>query len=502
MKRRFPIGRVSYGIAILVGGLAGWWIPSRGPTESPDQGVERVSGSPGKRKPEGKQLLEGFVHRTDGLTGEPGRRGRPALARYEALLKTTAVSKDPAKDFQKLYEDYLSDPAIGSKGIEQMAMLGVMLDQWVQVDPKSAFAFFERGMENPGPKREVGNTFLGVLAEKLIAKHGLAALVESLPPEGISYNMAPVIFGEISKNGTIQDLKWLMGKSPAQFTNSRAAMEYGGNLPLTSRDELLAAGLDPGFTGAALAGMMGKMGESGGEWLLASLRDGTIPEDVRKAMEEGPLGRYYDAVKGLSIEQRLSIMAELGTLRDGEDRTKNEMIFNSLRRTFDSWSSESDLLYKFRHGALDARETVELASQETPDPGKHAGEYNSQMFRTLAEENLPAALELLAGMPPGQQEKEKAYAARWWFRDSNPSEFYRMAESVDTGGDESMNSLMQDAWNDKAYGNLQRFGSGYLEWVKSLPDGPNKTRALKSIQVAGGTRFSNLSKEAGNLLKR
>jgi hypothetical protein len=298
----------------------------------------------------------------------------------------------------------------------------------------------------------------------------------------------------------LQELEQLKLRAPEVFDGYQAGQYLGKEWPVARRDELLAA-LDPKAAAYAMPGFMERMeGSSGGQWILEKLENGGFSAELRKEMASSLMGSFNGDVKGANLQQRIEIMKELGTLQNmGEDRTKNEMIFTSLMNYFRSNRNDDDYLYGFRHGEFTAAEVVDLAADKTLDPGAHRGEYNSQMFRTLAEENLPAAMELLAGMDAATQEKEKALAARWWFRDTNPNEFYQLAESV-AEGDDGMKSMMQDAWNDKAPANLSRFGASYLEWIRSLPEGENKTRALKSVQANGG-RYPKLALEAGNLLK-
>ncbi|RYD49846.1 MAG: hypothetical protein EOP85_00850 [Verrucomicrobiaceae bacterium] len=191
-------------------------------------------------------------------------------------------------------------------------------------------------------------------------------------------------------------------------------------------------------------------------------------------------------------------MRELGTLGDGdEEKIKDRLIRDSLESMFISYQSDDDSLFALHHGVLTAREVMEVAKEKTVDPGEDLALYDSHMFRELAEENLSAAMDLLADLPPQEREKVKADAARGASRDMRPDVFLELTESVNATGNEELQGVLQEAWNNQATMQLRRFGAFYLDWVKSLPPGENKTRALAGIQRSKYPRFAA---EAGKIL--
>lgn len=504
--------RISYLLVAVIGGFCGWILQHRdAPQPIPAASLALEKPSVRTTPSDGAELLDAFVQKTEGDKSIPKvGGGDPVIHRFEELRGTTPVSADPAADFQKLLAEFASRRGAGEPlltpgaRIDELATLGVLLSQWIDLDAKAAFTFMGNGYATAGEARIVANVFADKLTTMFLEKRGLAGLVDAIAESrNLVGSMQPAVFEYLGKRGSLQDLELLKEKAPAYFSSDQAGTLLGREWPVGQREELLAA-LDPKSAAAAIGGIMGRMpGTTGGEWVLENLKNGGFSEDLQRAMAEGELGKYFNRFKGVTLQQRLDIMAELGTLQKiGADRAKNEMIFNSLRNAFFNSNSEDDSLYSLRHGVMTAGEVVDLVAKETPDPGNHRGEYTSQMFRTLAEENLPAAMEILSGMSPADQEKQKAYAARWWFRETNPNEFYKLTEELNASGDESVKSMLQDAWNDKANSNLSRFGPAYLEWIKALPDGENKTLALKSVQNVASGRNAKLGVEAGILLKQ
>lgn len=500
--------KLSYVLMAVIGGTAGWIAQHRdAPAPAPVAG--RVAAKVAAL--DGSELLDAFVEKINSDQAVPKvDGGDPVILRFEELRGTLPVSSDPAADFQKRLSEFAarrgSEEPLLTPGarIDELATLGVLLSQWIDLDAKAAFASMASGYATAGDSRIVTNVFADKLMTMFLEKRGLAALADALSD---SRNLVgptqPAILEYLGKRGSLQDLELLKEKAPAYLSSDQAGTMLGREWPVERREELLAA-LDPKSAAAAIGGIMGRMpGISGGEWVLENLKNGGFSDDLRQAMAEGELGKYFNRFKGVTLQQRLDIMGELGTLQKiGADRAKNEMIFNSLRTAFYNSNSDDDILYGLRHGVMTAGEVAGLVAKNTPDPGAHRGEYNSQMFRTLAEENLPAAMEVLSGMSPADQELQKAYAARWWFREVNPNEFYKLTEELNASGNESVKSMMQDAWNDKANSNLSRFGPAYLEWIKTLPDGTNKTLALRSVQNVASGRNAKLGVEAGNLLKQ
>jgi hypothetical protein len=495
MIRHSALKPFSYLIAAVIGCVLGWgWKHREAVPSEKTATVDPAEAKGITTRPDGTKLLEDFVQQIDGKRKEP-------VGLSKGVNQALPVSTDPAGDFKKLHDKYAQD-LNNVREVGDVAPLADLLRQWMEVDPKAALMAVFTPLEDflPIPPE----MFAKRVTEEYLKVHGISALVDALADTPVlARAMSSIVLTDVGSRGSLQELQLLRERAPVCFEGDRAGRDLGKEWPLERRDELLAA-LDAKSTAAAAGAMMERMdGSSGGEWLLGKLKNGEFSKEITDAMASGSLGTYYSNLKGVTLVQRLEIMDELGTLqKTGADRAKNEMIFNSIMGAFHGYGSDSDMLFSLRHGVMTAQEVAEQVAQETPDPGKHRGEYNSQMFRTLAEENLPAAMELLAGMSAADQEKQKAYAARWWFRNVDPDDFYKLTDGLVRSDDASVRGMMQDAWNDKARGNLQRFGPAYLEWIKSLPDGENKTLALRSVQNVGGASHARLAAEAGNLLKQ
>lgn len=489
---------LSYLVISAAGGLAGLWIKPLEVAERPVSDRKPDAVSPTLRK-DGAALLDEFIARkASAKMRSSGSKADSTYGQFEELRAVMERSENPERDFRALFAEYDSAKGNPRKGMELLPKLGVMLAQWLEQDGRGALEFLTKSYQENGAARIVANLYLRGLAKEYVSKHGWKAYAEAVSgQESLLSLAAPAIFDDFAAHADRAGVESLKEIAPSLFGNGEAGRLLAERWPVGNREELLGL-LDPNSAAEAMATLVGRMEDNqGADWILDKLKNGGVSDELRSAMARGKLGRYYSSVEGATLEQRLAIMDELGTLKEmGADRAKNEMIYASLRNCFDSWEN-SDTLYALRHGVLSAAEVVELAARETPDPGKHRGEYDSQMYRTLAEENVDAAEELLAGMSEEEKAKQKAYAARWWFRTTNPNEFYQLVSGVDSSSDEGLRSLLQDAWNDKASGNVSRFGSAYLDWIQSLPDGLEKTMALQSIRSAGNPA---LSKRAAELL--
>ncbi|GAA5123679.1 hypothetical protein JIN84_11685 [Luteolibacter yonseiensis] len=517
MNDALPAKWLSYITVAAIGGTAGWIArPKHG---GPQQIVSKEIAPVKPARPGGEDLLDAFVQKHK----SPSSPAKGSITdRFNEISKTLPVSADPAADFQKLLAEY--SPAMGAaQGVDQLATLGALFSQWIDHDPQAAFTFVGRGYAYGGNSRMVANVFFNDFAGKYLEKHGLPALMDAISGAGKLVDLlTPVISKDLAKRGSMQELKQLRETSPVFFESGQAGGELGKEWPVERRDELLAA-LDPKSSAAAMAAIAARMeGSSGGEWIMTKWENGELSQEIREAMASGVFGSSDSIIPGITLHQRLGLMRELGTLEKeakkqqvwenyyswtapGTVKKKDEewiadgMIRNSLRNCFNADGGDDDSLFGFRHGVLDVGEVLKLAKANTVDPGDYRSAYDSQLFRTLAEENPHAALGMLTGMPPKEQEKQKADAARAWSNNINPDAFFRLTESVDTTGDDGLQASLQDAWDRKSHARIHAYGTSYLEWIKTLPTGANKTRALKSIAQGG---FSQLSVEAGKLLNQ
>lgn len=494
--RSMPMKYLSYLTISVAGGLAAMLLgPPVSPGPTVDGLAEHSSGTSPRK--DGRALLDDFIA-SNPYVGMGASRSKAvsALEEFQKRSATMAPSEDPEADFKTLLAKYESMEEGARNATELLPELGATLAQWMERDGAGALGFLAGSYQRNGATGLVAKEFLPMLAKGYVARHGWRALLQAVSgQDDLIALTAPAVFDDLAKKADRESVGNFKAICPKWLGNGEAGSLLAAKWPLEKKEELLAI-LDPESAAEAMATIAGRMQDKqGAEWILDKLRNGEVSEELRAAMADGELGSYYSTIKGATLEQRLAIMDSLGTLKEmGADRTKNEMIYASLRNCFDSDES-SDTLYALRHGAMTAAEVVETASRDTPDPGKHRGEYNSQMYRTLAEENVDAADELLAGMSEQEKAKQKVYAARWWFRSTNPNEFYQLVGGLDTSTDPGLGAMLQEAWNDKARGNVSRYGEAYLDWIESLPEGPAKTMALGSIRFSGNAALSNKAAE-------
>lgn len=501
MKNAIPLQWLSYVMVAAVGATAGWFArPGNDAARELVPARENWPSTPPVS--EGAELLDAFVQKRKA----PDSPTKDSFTdRFEKLGKTFPVSADPAADFQKLLAEFSAkmesgEPAMApGPGMDQLAMLGLLLGQWMDVDAKAAFSFVAKGYRSPGGTRIVGNLFLNDLAAKYLGKRGLPAFMDAISVSGnLVESLVPAVSADLAKRGSLQELELMKAKAPDFFNNPQMGSELGKAWPLERRDELLAA-LAPKTAAEVMTGIAARMeGTSGGEWILGKLRSGEISPELRNAMAKGSIGLPDRVVDGMPLQQRIDIMRELGTLGDAdEEQIKRRLISSTLDKWFTSGKNDDDSLFALHHGMLTTREVAEMAGDNTLAPGENRVAYDSEMFRALAQENLTAAMDLLEGMPPHEREKVKAEAASGAGRDMRPDDFFQLTESVNAGGDEELQAKLQDAWNTRAATQLPRFGRFYLDWVKTLPAGENKTRALKSIRQGG---LPKLAAEASEIL--
>ncbi len=221
--------KISYLLIAMIGGTSGWIAQHRDARPAPVAGRVQES-PPAKVTPaDGAELLDAFVQKQKDNSKSSNSPAKGSLSdRFNELSKTLPVSPDPAADFQKLLAEFLE-------------------------------------------------------------KRGLPALMDALSGTGNLVNsLAPVIFRDLGKRVSLEEIEQIKENSPALFADYQAGQYLGKEWPVRRREELLAA-LDPKSAAHALPGIIGRMeGSTGGERILTKLKSGGFSREIKDAMASAP----------------------------------------------------------------------------------------------------------------------------------------------------------------------------------------------------------------------
>ncbi len=64
-----------------------------------------------------------------------------------------------------------------------------------------------------------------------------------------------------------------------------------------------------------------------------------------------------------------------------------------------------------------------------------------------------------------------------------------------------MQQFLSECWRDKSGQNLEKYGEGYVDWVRALPDGQDRIWALNGLEQASRGKYLAIHNEITSLLE-
>ncbi len=221
--------------------------------------------------------------------------------------------------------------------------------------------------------------------------------------------------------------------------------------------------------------------------LLAAQRAEDLPADFRHQLGglhpglAAHLFRYADP--SVPLEERIG---QMGPLYD-DDLSPEQVREIALKQisTVDInelMKNGTDYRFAFRHGTMSAEEVLAAVKREFPELAAASDfETRVRVFNELAAEDPAAAAVLLEGLSKEERALAVLHQARWTFRDIAPDAFLGMIGLAADFDSPQATADRLDAWrnfNSHAY---PRYGDDYLDWVRALPPGPDRTAARAAL---------------------
>ncbi len=397
------------------------------------------------------------------------------LFEQSARISKAADELEPAADVAAAAIDALEIISKRKPGepltqemIAEMQQAPARLLHWMRKDPAAAIAYAinANGRENSSNHEAV---LFAAIAEK-----GIVAGSEwtGLGPQSDSQiRRAITILG--GRDGDAGSLVTVQSKfTPQQWQDMRT--EIAKNWPAEKSDQLLDYALAQNAPGALLA-HVSKQGKKGYEWLTAKMASGEIDptfaaaftktNQYRELFINNPDIPFDDRVAGLSLvspaKTQEQIKLEIGT----KDVT-------------DALNKGRDWRYAFRNGAASLDEIYNAIAADLPELANGSpAAIKNQLFKELAEDNGTAAMGLLDGMPETEKWETALKPARWMFFGVNPQEFYNFLQQIPANPSPEAWQARLESWSAHSAPNHQQLGSEYVDWVKNLPDGPDREMA-------------------------
>lgn len=403
--------------------------------------------------------------------------------------------------------------ATGEHG-EVFATLAVRYRQWLEESPAEAMKLLGTDDATFGLLMD---EYGFAIFRKQCEKSDLRNFAQSIPAD-LKDNrgmLVTLLTESIAKRQSMEDLEWLMENRSdlvGKKVDFRIATRLGEYWPLESRDAMVP-NLKGAECGIAMVWIARRMKpDEGVAWLKSWIDSGKLDEKTVENIGDnatslnlqGGSDPFQDP--SLPDKPKVPLAEQIATIRSlgGADGTndhdlQSRMIAGQVR---DFLNSDRDWLYQFRNGLVTADEVLAAALEASSDPGPAMNEFRSQIYRHLLEDDSAAASKLLSGLSESDRKWQDVYALRWWFTGVNPDRFFEVISQFDSGGDAKMDAALWDAWKAKSRSNLERFGEDYLEWVRALPEGKNRTWAIESLQEAAKNSHPRVFRAAAELLKK
>lgn len=448
--------------------------------------------------------------------------GVDSWAIYTKLYASLAPEADRKAAFDSLLKQctslgLTSWPAINSgEHAEVFSTLAVRFSQWLEESPAEAMKMLGTDDAAFGM---LMNEYGFAIFRKQCEESDFRNFAESIPANLTDRHgmLVSALMESIGRRGSMEDLEWLMANRPdlvGKKIDWRIISGIGANWPLESRDALVPnlSGTDCGLAMVLIARRMKP--EEGVAWLRSWIDSGKLDEKARETIGsnatslrlggEVDIDPFHDspapAKPRVPLAEQIATIRSLGGAGGTSDHDlQSRMIAGQVHNFL---NMGGDWLYQFRNGMVTADEVLAAALEASPDPGPAMNEFRSQIYRHLLEEDSAAASRLLGGMSEADRKWQDVYALRWWFTGVNPDRFFEVISQFDSGGDPKMDAALWDAWKTKSQSNLKRFGEDYLEWVKALPEGRNRTWAIESLQEAAKNSNPRVFRAAAELLKK
>lgn len=242
-----------------------------------------------------------------------------------------------------------------------------------------------------------------------------------------------------------------------------------------------------------------KHGEDGAKWFEDLLASGTLPPEKQEAIVTNKAyGDFMWRNPSVDLERRLEVLASFNP-----QLLPEQLLSQIARRDMNSvLKNGADYRFAFRNGSMTAEEVVSAVSASMPEVAARSPDaLRLMMFGELSEEDGPKALSLLGSLPEEEKWKIAMQPVTTMFHQVNPQQFYDYLQQIPIDASQQSLDERAKAWTKLGKENHQRFGDGYVDWVRGLPEGPDKDMAALSIVESANQKNQKLADEFAATIK-
>jgi hypothetical protein len=221
-------------------------------------------------------------------------------------------------------------------------------------------------------------------------------------------------------------------------------------------------------------------GQEGAEWLMKHMASDEMDPAFREALTNS--SEYRQLLQNsphIPIETRAEVLAK--GRNDGKDAEQLmlELGGNDVARALDRTSK--DWRFAFRNGKATFEEVYEAIASDLPGLAKASPDaIRLQVFKELAEENGPAAMQALAHTPEPDKWRVALKPTQHMFYNVDPQKFYDYLQAIPYD-DPTLHQARFQSWVSHSQSNLDLYSRDYVDWVKNMPEGIDREMASIGI---------------------
>ncbi len=360
--------------------------------------------------------------------------------------------------------------------LEDAKHINSRLIHWLREDPAAALQYLT-GKSSDGI--DTMSVIFAAMQEK-----GVEAAVDwwkdSRPP--LAGNFPFTLAAYIGSEGDAAQLAGVQQSlTPDQWNRIRS--QVVGAWPFEKADALLAFAVSQNSP-RMLSGLAMRNGKEGVDWLLKHLASDALDPAFRQAITGS--GEYRQLLRSnpqVPLETRLDALAPD---YPGKDREEIALIIggDDVGRALDGASK--DWRFAFRNGKATFEEIYQAVSADLPELASASPDaIRLRIFKELAEENGPAAMEALAHTPEPDKWTLALKPTQWMFQNADPQRFYDYLQEIPYQ-DPAHHQARFESWVSHSRSNIDLFSRDYVEWVKAMPKGIDREMAAIGILRAVG----------------
>jgi hypothetical protein len=369
--------------------------------------------------------------------------------------------------------------SVSKEDQEATGQLNSRLIHWLRKDPVAAL----RHLSGEGSRYlDTSGAMFAVMSEKGFDEVLGWFNETDRPMFGNATGMFSMFVGSIGEIGKLEQMKAAL--SPGQWNEAQHQLSY--SWPFDKADELFAFALSnhSPMTAIRLARANGK---DGADWLMNQINSENLdPAFKESLMNSREFREMMRSNPQIPLETRLEHIGKLEPNKDPEQLAL-EVGSRDVSGALDDASR--DWRFAFKNGKVTFEEVYEAIAADLPELAAGSPDaIRLQVFKELAEENGPAALQALAHTPEPDKWTLALKPTQWMFHGIDPQKFYDYLQHIPHQEPEHYQARFE-SWVWHSAGNLAAYSRDYVDWVKEMPEGID--REMAAIGILRATARNN-----------